>query len=597
MRERAEEKELRRAHQNQQMQSRVQEDAEILAARERDAMREREFKQRSRRLSTASRPGSEGLGTVAGAGVYGDAPRQGSGIYDTGRDRERGVYGALGPDVERDLEQRMGDMRVGGGGPGSRLTADYGAPPPLGGPPVGVRSRRSSMSMMPVPTVGGSPLPGAAVPPGGVMMPGPGARVGKMGYDDAEYVDRDYDRDDYPLGPATTNSRRASMHMGGGGGGLGGRGGPSPYRSTSPLPPVMGPGGVPVYPPGHIYEGEPVQGGASGIISRSHSPVPGTAPYPSSMSNPGAVAFAGGGGASGGYGVVPRTPRTPRHDFDAGDQELLATPEAFSRPINRAQTFTPFEMMKIQDLDDFLRNIPRLPVVLTTHDVYAEEWGRLMGVSDLSLHICVANSVTHVARPQDLSLAWQNHLPLPSNLRSGKMPKRTTVVSDLLDSWNAAFFLPRGIEVVLYKGRERLSGRGAGRPETRLPRMDSEDSYSSDDSSDDDLYSDMEPAGGQGGRYGSGHYGLYGRRDERYEQEMRESRLYRRQKKEEKRRRAKERKMHRKEQNKTYSLYMCYVDPSARDPYGRVGGGGSNFGGSQVGGYAGSGYASSGHGL
>ncbi len=187
------------------------------------------------------------------------------GMYD--REQERSVYGGLGPDVERDLEQRMGDMRVGGGGPGSRLTADYGAPPPLGGP-VGVCApARNSMSIMPVPTVGGSPLPGAVVPPGGGIMPG--ARGGKM-YDDAEYIDRDYERDDYPLGP-TANSRRASMHMGAG---IGGRGGPSPYRSASPLPPVMNGAGMPVYPPGHIYEGEPISGMASGAVSRSHSPVP-----------------------------------------------------------------------------------------------------------------------------------------------------------------------------------------------------------------------------------------------------------------------------------------------------------------------------------
>lgn len=183
------------------------------------------------------------------------------------------------------------------------------------------------------------------------------------------------------------------------------------------------------------------------------------------------------------------------------------------------------------------------------------------------------------------------------------MPKRTTLVSDLLDLWNHAFFLPRAIEVVLYKGRERLSGRGAGRPETRLPRIDSEDSWESDASSDDDFYSDMDPGAGAG-RHGGvvgGHYGgLYGRHaDERLEQEMRESRLYRQQKKEEKRRRARERKMHRKDKNKTYSLYMCYVEPTSRDHYGRVAGagGGSSYGGSATGGYAGSGYASSGHGL
>lgn len=189
------------------------------------------------------------------------------------------------------------------------------------------------------------------------------------------------------------------------------------------------------------------------------------------------------------------------------------------------------------------------------------------------------------------------------------MPKRTTLVSDLLDLWNHAFFLPRAIEVVLYKGRERLSGRGAGRPETRLPRVESDDSWSSSASSDDDFYSDIDPAvvgrgGGGGGRHGS-HYGLYGRHDERFEQEMRESRLYRQQKKEEKRRKARDRKMHKKNNNKKYTLYMCYVEPTAREPYGRVGGSGSSYAGSAPGGYAGSapggyagsGYASSGHGL
>ncbi len=54
----------------------------------------------------------------------------------------------LGPTWSGDLEQRMGDMRVGGGGPGSRRTADYGASPRR---PVGVRSRRNSMSIMPRP--------------------------------------------------------------------------------------------------------------------------------------------------------------------------------------------------------------------------------------------------------------------------------------------------------------------------------------------------------------------------------------------------------------------------------------------------------------
>lgn len=68
----------------------------------------------------------------------------------------------------------------------------------------------------------------------------------------------------------------------------------------------------------------------------------------------------------------------------AQEQQMLASPEAFNRPINRAYPFTPFEMAKIQDMDDFLDGIiPRLPIVLTTHDVLSEDWGRLMNVSNL----------------------------------------------------------------------------------------------------------------------------------------------------------------------------------------------------------------------
>ena len=63
-------------------------------------------------------------------------------------------------------------------------------------------------------------------------------------------------------------------------------------------------------------------------------------------------------------------------------QEMLSSPEAFTRPVNRAQTFTPFNMLPVTDMEDFLRDVihPR-PAVLSTHDVQPEDWGRLMNVS------------------------------------------------------------------------------------------------------------------------------------------------------------------------------------------------------------------------
>jgi hypothetical protein len=59
---------------------------------------------------------------------------------------------------------------------------------------------------------------------------------------------------------------------------------------------------------------------------------------------------------------------------------MLPAPEGFSRPPNAAQSYTNFETMKISDMDDFMDVIPRMPLVLVPHDVYHEDWIRLMTV-------------------------------------------------------------------------------------------------------------------------------------------------------------------------------------------------------------------------
>ena len=62
------------------------------------------------------------------------------------------------------------------------------------------------------------------------------------------------------------------------------------------------------------------------------------------------------------------------------EQHRLRTPEGFSRPINVAQLYTPFDMMKIQDMDEFVSHVPRMPLVLQPHDVYHEDWIRFIQV-------------------------------------------------------------------------------------------------------------------------------------------------------------------------------------------------------------------------
>ena len=127
--------------------------------------------------------------------------------------------------------------------------------------------------------------------------------------------------------------------------------GPPPLRSTSPFPRAPSPySGPSVYPSGHVLEGQPLS------RSRAPSPMPG---------HPG-VAF-------------PASPRAPSFTPSV-DHQQLSTPEAFSRPANAAQSYTPFNVMKIQEMEQFYDQIPRMPLVLETHDVYHQDWIRFMNV-------------------------------------------------------------------------------------------------------------------------------------------------------------------------------------------------------------------------
>ena len=253
-------------------------------------------------------------------------------VYGRDRDRERDRERdrAYFPSGDRDIERQFADMNV-----GSRSSM-YGAPPP---PQPAPRSRRPSMNM-PVPQAVGRPSTDS--------------------YDDDHdpYVDTDRaygDRDRHDSVPFVPPGRRSRANS------TVGLNSTSPFRrSTSPLPPVAGPGGAPVYPPGHVMEGHPV--------SRSHSPASGYGPGPT-----GGSGFIPGG---------PVSPRMPHQRMGGGPPtDPIAVPDAFTRPINRAVTFTAFELTKIQDLEELEDGPQRMPPVLATHDVFKEEWARLMHVS------------------------------------------------------------------------------------------------------------------------------------------------------------------------------------------------------------------------
>lgn len=163
---------------------------------------------------------------------------------------------------------------------------------------------------------------------------------------------------------------------------------------------------------------------------------------------------------------------------------------------------------------------------------------------------------------QDLGLAWAGKLPVPDLMRGGRVPKRATLAGDLLDLWNNSFFLVRGIEVVLYKGRERRSGKSPGVKDLHIPEYEDDELSSSSSESESDSEDE----------YASRAVGPYGRPGE-----ISDSRRRRREAKEERRRKRKEKKLRRKEKAREtkYALYIISTKPGGPGvlPYPPVPGG------------------------
>lgn len=318
----------------------------------------------------------------------------------------------------------------------------------------------------------------------------------------------------YPSYYASSPSMRPSDNSyGSGGPGYPGPMYPSPSRdqaeliarSTTPFgaPPPQ------VYPRGHVLEGQPM--GVNNNNPRSRAPSPNPVPMPQ-------------GNAS---------PNMSGKSLHIEPQQLPA-PEAFSRPINAANSYAPFDNMKVLDMDDLYEpKVPKMPIVLTTHDIYQDDWKR-----------CI----------QDLARSWTGHLPVGGLGRDGRTPKPTELSVDLINLWNVSFFGPRGVELVLYKGRERRTGPNAGQLDSELTE-DSYDSYSSDSSD-----SDIEDLGNSvGGPY----------RRAPMPMDMSDSRRRRHEEKQEKRRRRKERKARRKARAKGYSVYVAYLPLGNSNSYGK----------------------------
>ena len=138
--------------------------------------------------------------------------------------------------------------------------------------------------------------------------------------------------------------------------------------------------------------------------------------------------------------------------------------------------------------------------------------------------------------------------------RDGRTPKPAELSAELINLWNASFFSPRGVELVLYKGRERRTGVNAGHLDSELASYDDSDDSSSSSSSDSDKFVDQ-----VGGPYG--RPSMPG--------EMSDSRRRRYEEKQERRRRRKEKKARRKAKAKGYSVFVAYLPLGNPNSYGK----------------------------
>ncbi|KAF8742971.1 hypothetical protein RHS02_03008, partial [Rhizoctonia solani] len=180
------------------------------------------------------------------------------------------------------------------------------------------------------------------------------------------------------------------------------------------------------------------------------------------------------------YGNETRTPYSTASNLPpASDSYALARRPAAGAPnslysvsgreLNRAQPFTAFEeFFLVEDLRELMQpQPPPLPAALVPHDVMAEEWDRCMqGLISLT------------------SQALQSS-------RSGALDP----LVDLITQWNTTFFLPRGVDISIYKGNSRRSGPATNFPSALRSYEESESestssSSSSSESSDsgDDRY-------------------------------------------------------------------------------------------------------------
>ncbi|KAG8903828.1 hypothetical protein FRB99_002679 [Tulasnella sp. 403] len=152
-------------------------------------------------------------------------------------------------------------------------------------------------------------------------------------------------------------------------------------------------------------------------------------------------------------------------------QRLTGPPPSFYRDPSKGLPYSRFETFCIVwDLNELKQLNPPLPALLVPCDVLHDDWNRC--ISDI-MHawsgVLPYDIFPHANRSKESRYIASGVSSTPaSGLR--QLVRPTSAVSRTVDIWNASFFYPRRLEMILYRGLERRSGMSAGKRSERLKR-------------------------------------------------------------------------------------------------------------------------------
>ncbi|KZO94802.1 hypothetical protein CALVIDRAFT_538587 [Calocera viscosa TUFC12733] len=147
----------------------------------------------------------------------------------------------------------------------------------------------------------------------------------------------------------------------------------------------------------------------------------------------------------------------------APDEEKHMVPDEGKRTARRPAGTNTRMLLVLPDIDQLLITLPPRPGVLSSHDIKREDWDKFT---------------------TDLAYAWSGEMG-----QQLRRPRRSHLVVEIVETWNLEFFMKRGVEAILYKGRERRTGELEHGTISDEEEEEEED-YDSDSSDDDTDYSE-----------------------------------------------------------------------------------------------------------